>query len=402
MSVEGLRRAIAALDEQSSCTGSCRLTDRLAIMLPDGDVGAVDDPGFVDWLVEHGERGPFGFAGYTLLDPRVRRVVRLIARGAAQISGFDPADILDEIEAALSPRARLVATLIDVLVYPPGGHFVRHKDTPQTPDLLGTLIVGLPIEHVGGAFHIDDGIEPRVVDWSGPVDRSVVPWVALFTDVDHEIKPVESGARVTLVYALTRTEEPRVDPTWHQRIAALSASAQQLRLPEAGPLMIACTRHVIGSDAPQLQSIAALRGGDRDVADVLVQRGFQVNVRTCIVMRTCEWDEEDRQLWYRADDEVTFARLARPLTDSQVAELLGCVTFEQGWWGDGGGFQDEEAESLASYVVDVVPIQNWIVRPHAAATLLREIAFADDGFVGNGAVESYLYRLAALEVTRSG
>jgi hypothetical protein len=37
---------------------------------------------------------------------------------------------------------------------------------------------------------------------------------------------------------------------------------------------------------------------------------------------------------------------------------------------------------------------------HAAATFLRAIDFADDGFIGNAAYETHVYKLAALEVTR--
>jgi hypothetical protein len=41
-----------------------------------------------------------------------------------------------------------------------------------------------------------------------------------------------------------------------------------------------------------------------------------------------------------------------------------------------------------------------VIRRAAAATLLRAVDFADDGFVGNAAYEAYLYKLAAIEVTR--
>src|SRR5262249_6910956 len=152
----------------------------------------------------------------------------------------------------------LVATLTDVIVYPVGGHFVPHRDTPGSPDLLGTLVVGLPIEHTGGGLEIDDSPEPRLLDWGGPIDPMVVRWVALFGDIDHAIHPVTSGTRVTLVYSLTYTDRFRNDPDWHARIRALDAAAKKLELPVGGPLMIACTRHVIGIDGEQPQRIDVL------------------------------------------------------------------------------------------------------------------------------------------------
>src|SRR5688572_33390669 len=128
MSIDELRRVLASLDEPTYCEGTVRVAERLAIMLPDGDVAAVDDPGFVEWLVEHGEMAPFGHGGETKVDPAVRLATRLVARGAAEVTGFDPADILGEVEQVLSPRTHLVAKLTDVLVYDVGGHFDFHKD----------------------------------------------------------------------------------------------------------------------------------------------------------------------------------------------------------------------------------------------------------------------------------
>lgn len=393
--MEGLRRALESLDEPSSCEGTFRITERLAIMLPDGDLAAADDAAFVDWLVEHGELAPFGHARETKIDPAVRLASRV---GGLQVGGFDPADVLGEIEAALSPRMHLVATLTDLLVYPTGGHFAQHKDTPRSPELVGTLIVGLPIEHAGGAFQIHDGRGTRVIDWSGPVDPTLLKWVALFSDVDHEITPVESGARVTLVYALAMSDRVRRDNGWHDRIAAVAASARRLQLPETGPLMIACARHVIALDGPQPQGIETLRGVDRDLADALEDAGLHVAVRTCLVARDLE-DDSASSSRFRAEGELFFARLDRPFLETDIAALLDCVTFQQSS-GDGGGVMDEDNSNLEPYLVDTVPVENWIIRGTAAATFIRAVEFAGDGFIGNAANDAFLYKLAALEVTR--
>ncbi len=377
-----------------------RLDERLAVMLPDGDVAAIDDPHFVDWLVEHGEPAPFGQRGETKLDPQVRAATRLKARGEALISGFDPANILDEIEQVLSPRMHLVATLTDVLVYPRGGHFAPHMDTPRTPELLGTLVVGLPIEHDGGAFTIVDRTETHVVDWSGPCDPTKLRWVALFSDAEHAIRPVTRGSRVTLVYSLSFSGEPRDDDTWLARIGAVRAAAQQLE-PRASPIMIACTRHVIKLDGPQPQSLWILRGADRDVADAIASAGFKVTVRTCIAARRDDYDLDQKLPRHFRDLDPSFGRLARPLPDEDVAALLDCVTFEEPWGADGGGYMDEaEASSLMPYLVDTVPVESWVMRRNAAATFLRAADHAADGFIGNGADSSYLYKLAALEIIR--
>ncbi len=401
MSLDDLRIALDALDEPTLCEGTVRITERLAVMLPDGDVAAVDDPHFVSWLVEHGEPAPFGLGDQTILDTRGRHATRVVARGESLVSGFDLATILEDIEQVLSPRMHLDASLTDVLVYPPGGHFVEHKDTPRSREQLGTLVVELPIAHVGGAFTIVDRTDTHVVDWSAAGDPKVLRWVALFGDADHAVLPVKSGTRVTLVYSLVLSGVAREDETWLARLAAVRTAARGLQFPAGAPVMIGCTRHVIQLDGRQPQSTAMLRGTDRTVADALVSVGLSVAVRTCIAARRDDYDLDVELPWKLRDLDPSLARLARPLLDEEVAALLECVTFEEPWGADGGGYLDEaDASSLRPYLVDTVPVQNWVMRRNAAATFLRTADHAPDGFIGNGADSSYLYKLAALEVTR--
>jgi hypothetical protein len=400
MSLEALRAALDALDEPTRCEGTVSVDGELAIGLPDGDEASVRDGGFVAWLVARGEPAPFGHGGVTRIDPGVRDAMRLRCRGAARVRGFDPAAILGDVEAALSPREHLTAALTDVIVYLPGGHFRRHKDTPTSPDLLGTLVVGLPIEHTSGAFELHDGGEAHTIDWSGPVDLGAVRWVAMYGDVDHAVLAVESGARVTLVYALLRTGRDRDDPAWTRRFAAVEACARRLALPD-GPAMIACTRHAVCPDDATELGLDALRGADRELADALLRAGCELRVRACIAAWECEdgAPPSPPMLRPRGWQEVTFARLVRPLTEADLAARLECVTFVRPC-GDGGGFFEEETTNLEAHLAPPLPPERWLVRRAAAATLLCEIEFASDGFVGNAAVESYLYRLAALEVTR--
>lgn len=394
-----LLRAIEALDEVPFCEGTVRLTERVAIMLPDGDLAAAEDSNFVDWLIEHGEAAPFGLRGETKVDPAVRHAIRLRARGEARVDGFDPTQVLDAIEHALSPRTHLDARLTDVIVYPPGGHFAAHKDTPTSSALVGTLVVCLPFPHRGGAFWIETD-PPLYFDWGVPIAPDVLRWVAVFGDLDHAIEHVELGHRVTLVYSLFETDRPRVGRDHERRLAVVRRVASALVLPDEGPLMIACTRHVIGIDGPQPLSLGALRGADREIADVLVEAGFRVGVRTCVAARE-HYDEPPATTEFaRTDSEMSYARLHRPLLAHEVEALLECVVFDDNFYADGGGYMDHEVSSLQPWILDRVWVGNWLFRKHAVATYLRTVQFAGDGFVGNAASETFLYKLAALEVTR--
>lgn len=83
MSLEDLRKALDTLDEPAFCEGTHPLHERATIELPDGSIAAIHDPGFVDWIVEHGEPAPFGKGRETRVDPKVRHAIRLVARGSA-------------------------------------------------------------------------------------------------------------------------------------------------------------------------------------------------------------------------------------------------------------------------------------------------------------------------------
>lgn len=390
MALDALRDALDALDEHVVCDGTWQPTEPLAIMLPDGDVGAVGDPGFVAWLLAHSELAPFGDGAQTRLDPEIRNAQRLIARGKARVTGLDLEDLTAQIEGYLLPAGQYFeAELTDVLVYPTGGRFATHRDTPYTRDLVGTLIVELPSAHAGGAFIVDDGSRRHTFDWSTPSDEP--RWIAIHADVDHEVELVTSGARVTLVYALSGKGRG-VYPT--KRFAEIQRVIRTLREPE--PFLVACARHVIaGVEPPTLDS---LRGADREIAQAFLEEGYRVTVRECLIASPNNGSRAPR---FQLDDDLTPARLALRIPPEVLASLEHLVTFARGHTNDfGGAYPDEQASSLAAYLLPAVAPSRWVIRRKAAATLLREAFFDQDGFFGNGGFDAYLYSLAALEVTR--
>jgi hypothetical protein len=399
VSVEELTAALNALDEPTSCEGTHPLAEPLALMLPDGDVAALADPRFVDWLLAHAELAPFGEGFVTRVDPGVRNVQRVTGRHEITVAGFDPAAILPAIEAALSSSVHLSARLTDVLVYSAGGKFVRHRDTPYTRDLVGTLVVGLPIAHTGGAFVVDDGTEKRSYDWGAPITNTV-RWAALFSDVDHEVCEVTTGARVTLVYALDSTYVPRPSPPYTSKIRTVRAAIDNLDL--AGhPLMIACARHVITGKTPP--TVGSLRGIDREVAQQFADAGYQVTVRACLAATSSEDSERPRFAPDGWGEQTAFARLRDGMVTPELRASLGpvhaFVPQNECSGDDGGGWVDAEPVSLAPHLMPELN-QQWVIRSKAAATLLHETAFDEYGFFGNGGFEAYLYTLAALEVSK--
>ena len=381
--------ALETISEPTWCAGEIPLSERLAIVLPDGDLKAVDEPGFVTWLREHAELAPFGHGSATIIDATVRNAYRLIDRGRVRVDGFDPGSVLPSIEAAMSPSMHLEAHLLDVLLYPVDGRFGRHQDTPYDPAFIGTLIVGLPIAHAGGALVIDDGRERREVDWTGTRD-SALPWVAVFGDVDHEVKPVVAGARATLVYMLVQTDRRRQQSAADSRRDQLRDAITALEDQQVWPVMIACTRPVITKDPEQPQPITTLRGLDRELADLLSEAGYRVAVRACVVAVPVDPPPPRRPPWLEV---YSVARLRRELPADVIAGLAPSVSFRD------QHTSYTETSSLEPYIEGETDTQTqWVIRGRAAMTALRAAELADDGFFGNSAFAGFLYALAALEV----
>ena len=396
MSLGALKLALDKAGEASYCEGTYELTERLAIALPDGDLGAIDDPTFVDWLLEHAEPAPFGNNKQTKVDKKVRNAQRLVARGKVKVGGFEPAKIMDEVENALSPTRKLTARLTDVIIYPEGGKFSRHKDTPRTQDLVGTLIVELPYAHEGGEFVVDDGDKVHLVDWSGKANKNRVRWVALFSDVDHEVKPVTKGSRITLVYSLIRTDVPRGDAVSKARREILRTVADNMG-DVRWPVMIACSRQIIIEDNAWPE-VSALKGMDRDIAEVFVEAGYDVTVRACMFASQINAHGGMPDM----GDVYQMMRLKKPITKKAIQKFDDILTFAETLTSDEGEFEEDEVEnmSLAKFIDDEIGMDHWVFRARAEATMIHAASmFSDDGYFGNEAYEAFLYTLAALEIS---
>jgi hypothetical protein len=207
----------------------------------------------LDRLLKVCDPSGFGDGNQTRYDPNVRRASHVPAE-RLEIEGFslEESGILEEIQASLAPDAdRIHAKLLKLNVYPEGGHFATHRDTPPTPPPgqihLGSLVVVLPTAHVGGNLSVKHRGEDKVYvfdgalvperDWRTPqpegayelklvnyfisvssdlekrqqehiakikagITRPVLPWAAFYGDCEHTVAKVETGTRLSLAYQL--------------------------------------------------------------------------------------------------------------------------------------------------------------------------------------------------------
>lgn len=67
--------------------------------------------------------------------------------------------------------------------------------------MFATVVIILPSRYTGGQVHVSHGNKPLVFDYasSSLLSTAVLAW---YTDVTHEVKPVESGYRLALSYNL--------------------------------------------------------------------------------------------------------------------------------------------------------------------------------------------------------
>jgi hypothetical protein len=98
------------------------------------------------------------------------------------------------------------------------GFFKAHRDTPASTDMFGSLIFCLPTEFTGGELIIrsPDLTTSVTHDWGSTSNIRLaaadntstsrshggLAWAAMYSDCEHEIKPVATGHRVTLTYNL--------------------------------------------------------------------------------------------------------------------------------------------------------------------------------------------------------
>lgn len=170
----------------------------------------------LETLVHHATPAPYGRGPETLIDPAVRNV-RQIPPDAVKISGKSwPTtfhEILSQVTAGLGcHHATVSAELYKLLIYPPGGFFLAHRDTEKAPGMFATLVLTLPSAHRGGALRIRHaGREVTIA--SHAADPSELAFAAFYADCEHEVLPVREGYRVCLVYNLIQSPAATAAPS---------------------------------------------------------------------------------------------------------------------------------------------------------------------------------------------
>src|SRR3546814_20721718 len=78
-----------------------------------------------------------------------------------------------------------------------------HRDTLRSENHVGSIVVLLGPSFTGGEFLVNGEPVTLEIDSSG----NKLPFVAFYTDILHEVRPLTSGVRVSLQF---RSEERRL------------------------------------------------------------------------------------------------------------------------------------------------------------------------------------------------
>ncbi len=157
-------------------------------------------------LVAVAQRAPYGRGENTLVDTEVRRTWQ-IGPDQVQIGGKHwertLKAILARVADGLGVTEPIMAEFYKLLMYDLGSFFVSHRDTEKAPGMFATLVLVLPSNSTGGELIVrHKGREVRLdLRCEDPAEAA---FAAFYADCVHEVLPITSGYRLTLVYNLLR------------------------------------------------------------------------------------------------------------------------------------------------------------------------------------------------------
>lgn len=161
-------------------------------------------------LIASASLAPFGRGEQTVIDTAVRKTWQIDA-ARLHFGGRHWQASLDTIVATacagLGVSDPVTAQLYKLLIYDTGSFFVEHRDTEKSAGMFATLVIVLPSVYAGGELLI----RHRGREVCLPLacaDPSDAAFAAFYADCVHEVRPVTSGSRLTLVYNLIRSGKP--------------------------------------------------------------------------------------------------------------------------------------------------------------------------------------------------
>jgi predicted 2-oxoglutarate/Fe(II)-dependent dioxygenase YbiX len=280
-------------------------------------------PGQAEQLIAVAERAPYGRGEETIVDTDVRRTWQ-IASERVRLHGRDWQRTLDQIvaraAAGLGVTAPVAAQLYKLLVYDAGSFFVEHRDTEKAPGMFATLVIVLPSEYSGGQLMVRHRGREVSLDLC-TAEPSEISFAAFYADCVHEMRPVTSGCRLTLVYNLVRHGRNEQPPAYDAERSRIAEALRRWAAGEEGPTkLIYPLEHAY--TAAEL-GFEALKNADAAVAAVLIEAaadaGCDIHLALVSIEESgsaeyCDYRPRGRRHWQKDEEEFeigeVFERIA--------------------------------------------------------------------------------------------
>ncbi len=295
----------------------------------------------VQKMIQKAQQAPYGRGQETLVDVSVRKVWQL-SPNDVKISGPSWEEcfgwILSRVKEGLGCQDVLVtAELYKLLIYEEGCFFLTHRDTEKTAGMFGTLVISLPCPHRGGELVIHHAGREAVVDLSA-ADISELGFTAFYADCEHEVKLIQEGNRVCLVYNLIQTIDSKqanllTAPLYTKEIDR-AASILKKHLFTDGATKIAWLLEHQYSSAEL--SFNTLKNGDAALAKVLCkaadQSGCTIHLGIVHIEEegSAETDYGYSRNRYRYDEEEDYEDEDSD-QDFEIVEVTNKTHYIDGW-----------------------------------------------------------------------
>lgn len=235
------------------------------------------------------EQAPYGKGERTLVDTSVRKVWRLLPdRFALRNPEWDR--FVAEAVARVGEEwglegPKLEAHLYDLLLYERGSFFLPHRDGEKLDRMVATLVVALPSPHEGGELVVRHDGQERVIDFGGDDAAFRIQYAAFYADCEHEVRPLERGYRLCLVYNLTlaRSKKALTAPRSSRQVDALAGHLHRWSRDDSAEKLIITLDHRYTRDG---LSWDTLKGVDQARADVLAEAAGRSGCRAYLALLT--------------------------------------------------------------------------------------------------------------------
>ena len=270
-------------------------------------------------LIKAATRAPYGRGADTVVDTKVRRTWQIEA-SRVSISGKHWAKTLDGIveraAEGLGVAGPVTAELYKLLVYDKGSFFISHRDTEKAPGMFATLVLALPSQSKGGELVVRHQDREARLDLACE-EPSEIAFAAFYADCVHEVLPVTSGCRATLVFNLVRkakgkapqppSYEAEADKVtrllrgWVDEKASASIDAAAAESAENAPpeKLIIPLEHAY---TPAELAFDKLKGADAAVARLLAtaapQAGCDVHLALLTIWESGSAEYSGRENWH--------------------------------------------------------------------------------------------------------